>query len=287
MLHALLAAATLLAPQQQTDTTVTVRSGMRLTVSDFGGSITVTTWAKNAVRVTAEHGSRDHVTVRAGISTVAIEASGRYGPATVNFEITVPEWMSVSLEGVNTEMTVRGTKAPVSVETVQGDIIVDGGAEQVTLNSVNGEVRLSGARGRVSVTATNQGIWISDVIGDVTAEGVNGDVVLEKVDAANVDANTVNGDVSYGGTIKDGGHYRFSTHNGDVTVAMDETHTNATVSVATFNGDFDPGFSVRLAEIRKGRRFSFTLGTGSAKVELESFEGTIALRRPGMTRSRH
>src|SRR2546430_9079418 len=46
------------------------------------------------------------------------------------------------------------------------------------------------------------------------------------------------GDVTYEGSIKDGAHYRFATHNGDVTVGIPE-RTNVTVSVATFNGDFD------------------------------------------------
>ena len=32
---------------------------------------------------------------------------------------------------------------------------------------------------------------------------------------------------------------------------------------------------------RHGKRFDFTIGNGSARVELESFSGTIRLTRPG------
>jgi hypothetical protein len=56
------------------------------------------------------------------------------------------------------------------------------------------------------------------------------------------------------------------------------------VSVATFNGDFTSEFPVTLTETRKGKRFSFTLGTGSAQMTLESFQGTIELVRPGSSR---
>lgn len=284
MLSLLLAGAALVA-QQRLDTTFTVTTGTRLHANAFGGSISVHAWSQNAVRVSADHGSRDRVTVRWSGNVVTIESEGRFGPpASVDYTIDVPDWMPVSLEGVNTDMVVRGTKAAVSAETVQGDVTVDGG-DQVDATSVSGDVKVSNARGRVTASSTNQDVTVVNVTGDVTAEGTNGDVLLQGIDAATVDANSVNGDVKYDGTIKDGGHYRFTTHNGDVTVGMDE-HTNATVSVATFSGDFEtPDFPVHVSEMRKGRRFSFTLGSGSAKVELESFDGTIALRQPGFVRS--
>jgi hypothetical protein len=41
---------------------------------------------------------------------------------------------------------------------------------------------------------------------------------------------------------------------------------------------------VTLRETRKGKRFSFVLGTGSAQVSLESFQGTVQLVRPGQLR---
>jgi hypothetical protein len=56
---------------------------------------------------------------------------------------------------------------------------------------------------------------------------------------------------------------------------------SAMVSVSTFSGDFESDFPVPVRETRKGRRFSFTLGAGSAQVSLESFQGTIRLVKPG------
>jgi hypothetical protein len=50
--------------------------------------------------------------------------------------------------------------------------------------------------------------------------------------------------------------------------------------VATFGGDFSSSFPVRLSESRKGKRFSFTLGNGNARLELEAFQGRIQLKRP-------
>jgi hypothetical protein len=57
--------------------------------------------------------------------------------------------------------------------------------------------------------------------------------------------------------------------------------SNASVAVSTFNGEFESEFPVPLSETRKGKGFNFTLGSGSAQVTLESFQGTIQLVRPG------
>jgi hypothetical protein len=56
---------------------------------------------------------------------------------------------------------------------------------------------------------------------------------------------------------------------------------DATISVSTFSGDFESDVPVQLTEQRRGRQFSFTLGSGSARVELQSFSGDIRLVHAG------
>jgi DUF4097 and DUF4098 domain-containing protein YvlB len=114
---------------------------------------------------------------------------------------------------------------------------------------------------------------------------VNGEITLQINDAASVDASTVNGDIAYSGPIRNGGRYSFSTHNGDVTVTVAEG-TNASVAVSTYSGEFESEFPVPLRDIHAGKGFNFTLGSGSAQVTLESFQGTIQLVRPGSEKDR-
>jgi DUF4097 and DUF4098 domain-containing protein YvlB len=100
-----------------------------------------------------------------------------------------------------------------------------------------------------------------------------------------VDASTVNGDIFYAGPIRSGGRYSLSTHNGDITLTVAEG-TSANVAVSTFNGEFESEFPVPLSGTRKGKGFNFTLGSGSAQVTLESFQGTIELVRPGSAKDK-
>ena len=271
-----------LALTQQIDTTVPVQQGQRLAVELYGGDLDVRTWTRNAVRIEGETGSsRTGVEIVSTGGALRVRTQGHRGPpSSVDLRITAPAWMALDLSGVYADVNVAGARGPVNVETVQGSVHVTGGQGLVSLRSVEGEVTLSGASGRIDVHSVNDDVSVTDSKGEIVAESVNGEIVLQRVDASSLEATTVNGDVGYDGPIRSGGRYELSSHNGDVTIAM-TPQTSATISVSTFNGEFESAFPVTLRETRKGRRFSFTIGGGSAQVSLESFQGTVRLVRPG------
>jgi DUF4097 and DUF4098 domain-containing protein YvlB len=290
---ATLVAVTLAVPQQgegrgngqgqgSGDTTVAVQSGARLDVNNFGGEIVVHTWNQNSVRVRSSHSSRSKVDVSTSSSTVLVRSVGRRGPPSiVDLDITVPTWMGMTLAGTYTDISVENAGGAVSAESVQGDINVTGGTGNITLKSVEGSVTLSKNKGRTEVNSVQGDITITGAAGDITVETVDGNIALIGIDAANVDVNTVDGDITYDGTIKASGSYRLATHDGSVTVVI-PPGSNVSGSVSTFEGDFDASFTVDT--MRSGRhRFTFTIGksSGAARLEVETFDGDIKLRRPG------
>ena len=273
-------------PQRETDTTIAVPAGASLSVNNFGGAIAVHGWTQNRVKVHAEHGSRGRIEVSLVGSTVTVKASSRQGaPSVVDFDITVPQDMALTLSGTYAEITVDGVRGPISAETVEGEIDVRGGSGIITLHSIQGSVTLADAAGRIEVNSVNEDVELSNVAGQIKAETTNGDVTLTGIKSASVEAGTINGDVLYEGTITDGGTYVFNSHNGDITVSVPEG-ANVTVSVATANGDIDPSFPLPLTATHGKRRYTFKLGSGSARMEAESFQGDIELRRPQELRDR-
>jgi DUF4097 and DUF4098 domain-containing protein YvlB len=273
----------------KTDQTVPVQKGMRLSVNNFAGSIMVRTWEKDAVRVEAEHSSRDRITIRPTDAVLRVGTSSERGPSrTVDFTLTVPRWLPVALNGTYVDIDLQGMEGEVSAETVGGDVRLKGGAGTVTLKSVEGIIEVDGSKGRITLNTVNEGVFVRDAAGEISAETVNGDLSLERIDSSLVDVATVNGDVIYDGTVRDGGTYRFATHNGDVEMRVPD-QINASVFVRTYRGDFNSHFDVRVPEAaaddrddgrrreRRNRRFTFTLGSGAARLELESFGGDISL----------
>ena len=276
-------------PAPQTDETVAVQRGGRLAVNNFAGEVIIRTWEKDAVRVVARHQARTVVRIRPGSAGLSISASGTQGPqGSVDYEITAPAWMPIRVEGTYTFVTIDGAQAEVFANTLRGDVIIKGGTGVITAKSIEGEVQVQGARGKISVSSVNEKVRISDTSGDITAESVNGSITMTGIDSKSVDASSVNGTIIYEGKLADGGHYTFGTHNGDVALGLPDT-PNATFTIRTYNGSINSDFTLEgynRGDAQRGRRVTATLGSGSADVSLETFGGSIRLRKGTAVRPR-
>ena len=274
----------------QSDQTVDVVKGTRLVLSNQAGEVTVRAWDRDAVRVQANHSSRERLDLQTADNTlrVRVRTSARGPAGLVDFTITVPRWMPVNLSGTYLAADIEGTTAEVNVETVGGDLRLKGGSGGITLRSIEGEIRVENSSGKVQATTVNDSITLVGVSGDVVAETTNGDITVTNARASSLEISTVNGDVRFEGPTADRGTYRITTHNGDIGVSLGQ-QANATVFVRTFGGDFSSDFPVTLPEgsgdRNKNKRFNFTLGAGSARVELQSFQGDIHVSK-GPLRSR-
>ncbi len=264
---------------QQSDTTFAVDPRGQLRLEDVRGDVTVHTWTRPEVRVGVDPDERRHLHVDAGSSTVRV-GFDRPSAGDTDLQLTIPATMGVALTGTTADVHLIGVGGEVSVETVQGDIEVRGGNGMVRVHSVNGDITLADARGRIEAHAASGDLRLQNCSGEVTVELINGDLTLERIDASAVQASTVSGDIHFDGNIREGGHYALTSHSGDITMAVPE-NAGATITVQTFSGEFESAFPVRLTEQRRGQRFSFGVGSGSARVELQSFSGDIRLVRHG------
>jgi DUF4097 and DUF4098 domain-containing protein YvlB len=279
------------APQRaefQTDTTVTVSAGTRLSLQNVVGDVIVKTWDRAQVRIQASHSSRSRIGVDLSEQVLRLQPrsssqTGGWG-SMVDYQLTVPASMPIDIEGMGADVRIEGTRAPVKVNTVEGGITVTGGTDLV-LVTVNGTISAAGARGRVELRSVSEDVAASDVIGELTVETVSGDIHLTRVDGRRVEAQTVSGNVTFEGALRSDGTYSLSTHSGDVTVAVPEG-ASALISTAVVNGDVSASFDLPASERASRRRQSFRLGGGGATIELETFSGDIHLVRPNEIRVR-
>lgn len=266
---------------EQTDTVFDVDPAARLDVRNHAGEIVVETWDRKQVRVHAAHSPRDGIEVdrSGGVVTVRSSSRGFGPPSMIDFRITVPRQMAVRLSGPFSDMKVDGVRNDVSMETVKGFVTIRECQGMVRARSVEGAIDVSGVKGQVELATVDEAITLADIQGSVHAETIDGDITMSGIDSHEVEARAVDGDVSYSGKIYDDGQYRLTTHDGDIVVAI-PPGTSATVSVATFDGDFQADFPIQVTQVEARRRFSFTIGSGKARLELQSFDGDIRLKRP-------
>jgi DUF4097 and DUF4098 domain-containing protein YvlB len=258
-----IAALTAFTLSSDADTTIAVDRGTTLRVANYAGSVVIETWDKDAVRIEATHSDQDRVWVRGVKGAILVKTTtSPKAQRSADIHITAPTWMNLEVSGTHTDVAVEGTKGQVRVTTVHGDVDVADGSGRMELNTVNRDIRVE--RG----------------MGTIVAESVNGDCVMRSMNADTVDASTVNGSIVYEGSYRPHGSYSLASHHGDVAVAVPNA-CDASFAVATFSGEFVSAFPVSVTGSSGGRRVQFSLGTGSARIELKSFQGTIHLYRSG------
>lgn len=263
-----------------TDETIAVTKGTRLVVENFAGEVVIRTWNRDSLRVQATHGRRNKVSVAPTAAGVRVRSQGAQG--SVDYQITVPAWMPLRVVGTFAFIDIEGAQSEVFAETTRGDVLVKGGTGAVTARSIEGDVVVEGASGRITASALNESVRITRSSGDITADSNNGDITMTGITAQNIEASTINGDISFEGTPADRGRYRFTTHNGNIGVDV-PAGSNVSFNVRTYEGQFSSALELQgppRSEVRQGRRTTYTLGTGSAEMELESFGGAIRIGPP-------
>lgn len=264
---------------QRLDTTLAVTGQPRLSVNNLSGTIVIRSWSRGQVRIQAEYDRADVVITRAQ-DRISVRTETHRGDNEVDYTISVPRGTSVEVSAVSSDVHVSDVCGSISLNTTSGDVdvtCIDGDSQ---IQTVSGDVTVSNARARhLEVGSTSGDVVVRDLHGSLATNAVSGDLTLTDIVGDEVTAETVSGDVQYDGAIQDNGRYSFEAHSGDITVRVPST-MNATVTVSTFNGDFSSDFPVTIQPgPHANNQWEFRQGNGSARIRLNSFNGTINLRR--------
>ena len=260
------------------DTTISAQGVGKLGIENHEGTIIVRTWDRNEIRVLADDSEDGRLEISRSGDGVKIRPGTPPGEEDVDMEITMPATLNLEIQGPYSDVDIEGVRGLIAVSVVEGDVTIVGGST-VAVHVIEGDVTIEGASGTVAVHSADGDVTLGSIQGTIAVEAIDGDIGMLRIESDNVHATSVNGNVIYDGTIEDGGQYRLATHDGELVCTI-AAGSNVTVAVATFDGDFRASFPISL-QGRVDKRFVFTLGSGSARLELEAFDGQIHLIRPG------
>lgn len=164
---------------------------------------------------------------------------GFTGSAKVEVSVLVPRDASIKLGVVSAEALVSGFVSDAKLSTVSGDIVVDHVIGDLDVNSVNGEISVGNHTGRINANTVSGDIIASGSITRFSADGVSGNMILDVVGTpAEINTNTVSGDLTVRLDSGQGERYRVNTVAG--TVFVDDT---------TFKGTLGKGFERIVGEL--------------------------------------
>ena len=132
------------------------------------------------------------------------------------------------------------------------------------------------AHANVDANSVNGDVTVAEVRGWVEAHTVNGDITAASSDNA-VKAQTVNGSIVVRGAVpRDGVDY--STVNGSIEIELPAS-VNADVSLRTTNGRITSDFPITFTGDINPRRVEAALGSGGPELRARTVNGSIRLRK--------
>jgi DUF4097 and DUF4098 domain-containing protein YvlB len=246
-------------------------------------TIVVTGWDQTSIRVKAR---TDDGLLRfeATSSRLVVETSRQHDDAVI--QVMVPRGVRVVARTNSGDITIKDTQGDAEAETSSGDVLIIG-ARDVEATNLSGDLDVRQASGSTTLSSNNGDCSVSESKGSVEASSVSGDVRISKSLSKVVRAETTNGTVSFEGEIVADGRYELVSHSGDIWLALPKT-ASAQIGVTTWSGSVESEFPITLrpgfgtsANDATTKRFTFTLGQGSARVTAETFSGDVSITSSG------
>jgi DUF4097 and DUF4098 domain-containing protein YvlB len=257
---------------------------------DKSGTVTLTSTSGDII-VNGGSDARIHVRATSDNDNLSFDASSsrviltnRSGDS--RFEVTVPYGVQVVARSQSGDMTIRDTRGAVEAHAFAGDVEIEGVTTRLDVNTLSGSITARDIAADVSILTTSGDVKIFNLTGSADIATVSGEVELRGVTGKVVRAKTTSGDVRFDGVIDPAGRYDFTAHSGDVEMHI-QRDASAQLTVSTWNGGVTSDFPITLRPgdhtigSSKGKRYTFEVGGGAARISAETFSGDITIAANG------
>ena len=297
-------------PEQSERISRKVRIGRdgRVSVSNISGDITISASGGEEVSIDAvKRGSRryfDRVSVVIDDKPGRVDVSTQYDQSfrgvnnnndvSVDYTLSVPEGASLDLKSVSGTVRVSAVRGSVRLQSISGTLVATNAPRVEFARTVSGGIDLNGV-------SSDGDLSVSIISGSLRANGlkarsldinsVSGDVLLRGAACERVTSRSISGNFEYDGTLVRSGRYDVNTHSGEVRFVLAD-NTGFELNAGSFSGsvrsDFEAPVNVDRGGRRgpgPGRRFGpgntvrTTVGDGSARLELHTFSGSVAVTK--------
>jgi DUF4097 and DUF4098 domain-containing protein YvlB len=204
----------------------------------------------------------------------------------VDFSLKVPPDAAVDLRTISGDVRVTNVKGEVRVQGVSGNVALEGTARLAEVKTVSGDITINNAGAGAQLSLST----------------INGDLLVQTLNAGALNVNTVNGDVRIGGWSGDrahirtlsgnldlqtslvkGGRYEIESHSGNINLALPE-QPGFELEAHTFSGRIRIDFPIRsegpIRDTDRGpRSVRGTYGDSGSSLRVQTFSGNVTVTR--------
>jgi DUF4097 and DUF4098 domain-containing protein YvlB len=266
------------------DQTVAAQPKGVVDVNNVAGDIEVTGWDRSEVSVHADlSGDVEKVDVHTegGRTIVKVVLPSVVHNGEAKLHLKIPQGSELDVSAVSADVKSSGILGVQRLTTVSGDVSAELAGSDAELKTVSGDVKLKGhgQAARLHVTTVTGDVHVEHAAGDVEASTVSGTLVTGLDAGHSVRVHTTSGDLRIEGKLARGAEIEGNTVNGDVLVrtAIDGGFG---YEVSSFSGDIEDCFgekAARTSQYAPGKSLQGTRGEGAGHVRLKTMSGDVTL----------
>jgi len=268
--------------------------GGLLKLSNANGAVKVTTWDKpevwiraekrmrvrekrsgflwlksrlpfKTIRETEEHFQKLQVEISGDDKSIIVETKFPKHEQGVNlgvdYQIRVPRQAQLDLKTSNGQVSVAGVSGTVKMRSSNGQLIAEDLQGTLSANTSNGKVRVSRLQGDAEVSTSNGKVICEDISGNLQVHTSNGEVR-----------------VIHPGPLSATDQITCRTSNGRIELSLG-AGSSFDLDAGTSNGNISTDFPVTVVGKISKQHLSGKVGTGGAKVDLHTSNGSISIRK--------
>ena len=254
----------------------------------ISGSLEINGWERDEISIRGSIGDDvESLEVVGGANGITIEVEipegwgNRRRKIDAHLQISVPATARLEVETISAPVVVKGLSGVASIATVSGGIDLSGSMRRATIETISGNIEVEGEQTRVEAESVSGSIRLSGVAETVEVATVSGGMKIAAGSIARARLESVSGTIAFSGSLQGEGRLDAEAHSGGVVVEL-PADLSARFDVETFSGSIDNEFgpaAERSDRYSPGRWLKFTTGNGEAEINIESFSGTIAIKK--------
>jgi len=255
-------------------------------VSNFAGRVEVTGWDKPLVSVHSNlSGDIENVDIQSDHGRTSIKVRVRsfaFGPGgAADLDIKIPKGSELDVTSVSAEVTSSGVLGVQRLKTVSGSIRAELGTADAEAKTVSGEIVLRGNGKPIALHATSisGSIRLEHGAGDLEATTVSGDLSVQLDPGRTIRMRNTSGEISIQGKLTKDADVDAQTVSGEVRLHA-PAENGYEYEVSTFSGTIHDCFNVKPEKTSvygPGERLNGTLGKGGGHVRIKTLSGAVDL----------
>jgi DUF4097 and DUF4098 domain-containing protein YvlB len=195
--------------------------------------------------------------------------------------VRAPGDADLKVQTVSSSITVEDMNDRLELQSVSGEIQARTRPRVLSAQTVSGTIHTIGALERTKVQSVSSKIELGEISGRLEASSVSGGISITGGSLEEADLSSVSGDVEISTSLPAGADLSINSHSGAVTLDLGGS-ASASFDVTTFSGDIDNELTSDTAESTSeyapGKSLEFSIGGGSARVDINSFSGDVTIR---------